>query len=208
MSRVGRLALTVDRDDAREAAEQELRRREYVDAQPPLLVRAVDRVLREVGELLDRAAMVAPGGRLGLLALGVLLLLLVAVVLTRVGPLARSGAAPALFAGAGVQTAAEHRTAAEVAAAQGRWADAVRERLRAVVRELEARGALDPRPGRTAGEIARDGGAALPEVADDLLRAARLFDEVWYGGRPADASSYAVLVAVDERIRERRAAAP
>ena len=46
------LALVVDRDTAREAAERELRRREYVEAQPSLVARVVGRVLREVGELL------------------------------------------------------------------------------------------------------------------------------------------------------------
>jgi hypothetical protein len=198
------LALVVDRDAAREAAERELRRREYLDAQPSPVTRFLGRVLREVGELLARAAEVAPGGRLGLLALAVLGALLVAVVVARTGPLARTGRAPALFAGSAVLTADEHRQQAQAAAEQGRWADAVRERLRAVVRELEARGALDPRPGRTAGEVARDGGAAVPDVAADLVRAAALFDEVWYGGRPADASSYAVLVAVDERVAGRR----
>ncbi len=124
------------------------------------------------------------------------------------GPLARSSRPPAVFAGSALRTADEHRALAQTAADQGRWADAVRERLRAVVRELEACGALDPRPGRTAGEVARDGGAAVPEVAADLARAAGVFDEVWYGGRTADASSYAVLVAVDERVGERRPAVP
>ena len=202
------LALVVDRETAREAAERELRRREYLDAQPPLVARVAGRLLREVGELLARAAAAAPGGRLGLLVLLTLVALLVAVVLSRVGPLARSSRAPALFAGSAVLTADEHRRQAQEAAEQGRWADAVRERLRAVVRELEARGALDPRPGRTAGEVARDGGAAVPGIAADLTRAAVLFDEVWYGGRPADAASYAVLVAVDERVSDRRPAVP
>jgi hypothetical protein len=199
-------ALVVDRDAAREAAERELRRQEYADAQPSLVVRLAGRLLRAVGELLARAADAAPGGLLGLLALLVLVALLVAVVLVRVGPLARSTRPPALFAGSGTLTADEHRALAQSAAEQGRWADAVRERLRAVVRELEAQGALDPRPGRTAGEVARDGGAALPDVAADLARAAAVFDEVWYGGRPADASSYALLLAVDERVSGRRPA--
>ena len=44
-----------------------------------------------------------------------------------------------------------------------------------------------PGPGRTAGEVARDGGAALPPVAGGLRQGARLFDEVWYGGRAAEA---------------------
>lgn len=197
------IASVLDREAARDAARQELRRREYADAQPPLLVRALGRLLRELGELLDRAAGAAPGGLLGLLALLVLVGLLVAVVLVRLGAPARSTAAPALFEGAGALTAAQHRDLAETAAGQGRYAEAVRERLRAVVRELEARGALDPRPGRTAGEVARDGGAAVPALADDLQRAAVLFDETWYGRRPADADSYATLVAVDERVAQR-----
>ena len=196
------LVLALDREQARDAARDELGRREYTDAQPPLLLRAIGRVLRALGELLDRAASAAPGGRLGLLALGVLALLLVAVVLTKVGPLSRSPAAPALFDGPGRLSADAHRALAETAAAEGRWADAVRERLRALVRELEGQGVLDARPGRTAGEIAREGGAAVPALADDLRRAAVLFDEVWYGGRPADAGSYAVLVAVDDKVSD------
>jgi hypothetical protein len=186
------------------AAERELRRREYVDAQPSPLVRLVGRVLREIGELLASAAEAAPGGRLGLLALLALVGLLVAVVLAGWGRSpARPGrprCSPAPRPSPPTSTARRPSRPAE----QGRWADAVRERLRAVVRELEARGALDPRPGRTAGEVARDGGAAVPDVAPDLARAAALFDEVWYGGRPADASSYALLVAVDERVSDRR----
>ena len=61
--------------------------------------------------------------------------------------------------------AAGHRAAAEALAAQGHLAEAVRERLRAVVRALEERGVLDPRPGRTSGEVARDAGAAAPALA-------------------------------------------
>lgn len=196
----------IGREDARDAVREELRRREYEDARPPLLLRLVGRVLREVGELLDRAAGAAPGGRLGLLALAVLLGLLVLVVLQRVGPLARTKAARPLFEGSAVLSADEHRALAERAAAGGDFAEAVRERLRAVVRDLEARGALDPRPGRTAGEVARDAGAALPEAAQDLVRATTVFDEVWYGGRVADAQSYAVLVEVDRRVSATRLA--
>jgi hypothetical protein len=195
----------VTRESARDAAREELSRREYADAQPPLLVRLVGRALRALGDLLDRAAGAVPGGRLGLLLLLALLVLLVAVVLARVRPGGgREAARAPLFAGSAVLSAAEHRALAEQAAADGRFDEAVRERLRAVVRDLEARGVLDPRPGRTAGEVARDGGAALPAVAEDLHRGAAVFDEVWYGGRPADASSYAVLTGVDERVGRSR----
>ncbi len=191
------------RDGAREAAREELSRRQYQDAEPSLLTRAVEAVLRFLGDLLDRASG-APGGLGGLLLLLLLLAVLVAVVLTRLGPVQRRRRGPALFGGAAVLTASGHREAAERAAAQGQWAEALRERLRAVVRELEARGVLDPRPGRTAGEVARDAGAAVPELADRLRAGAALFDEVWYGGRPADAGSYGQLVALDDQVSAAR----
>ena len=194
------------REAAREAAREELREQAYLDAQPPLYLRALGRVLQAIGDLLDAAAGAAPGGTLGLVALLVLVALFVAVVLSRVGPLARGSSRAPLFAGSAVLSADEHRALAEQAAAAGAWADAVRERLRAVVRDLEARGALDARPGRTAGEVARDGGRAVPEAAEDLRRAAVVFDEVWYGGREADAGSYALLVGVDDRVSVSRLA--
>lgn len=198
-------SLDLDRDAARDLVREELSRREYDAAQPPTLLRLIGRALRRIGELLDSGAASVPGGRWGQLLLLLLLVGLVALVLTRVGPLAsRERARPALFEGSEVLTAAQHRSQAEQAAAEQRWADAVRERLRAVVRDLEARGVLDPRPGRTAGEVARDAGAAVPDVADELRRAAVVFDEVWYGGRTADASSYAALVAVDEHVSRAR----
>lgn len=188
------------RDSARDAAREELSRREYADAQPPLLVRLAARLVREIGDLLAEAAAAAPGGRIGLLLLLCLLGLLVAVVLAKVRPARRDRSGSPLFGGSAELSAAQHRELAEQAAAEGRFADAVRERLRAVVRDLEARGVLEPRPGRTAGEIARDAGAVVPGVATALRRAAVAFDEVWYGGRTADASSYALLVEVDEQV--------
>lgn len=194
------------RDGARADARRELLRPRYQEARPPLVVRALRRVLEALDDLLA-AASGLPGGRGGVLLLVLLLVGVVVVVLVRLGPLQRGGVrGRAVDAGVRL-TPGGHREAAERAAADGRWADAVRERLRAVVRELEGRGVLDPRPGRTAGEVARDGGAAVPALAADLARAAVVFDEVWYGGRTADAASYAVLVEVDERAAQARVAA-
>jgi hypothetical protein len=194
----------IGREAARQAAREELRNRKYADAQPPLLVRVVGRLIREFLALLDRAAGGVPGGRLGLLLLALLIAGLVGVVLVRLRPAARRGGQDPLFASGRTLSPDEHRAAADRAAAAGLWAEAVRERLRAVVRELETRGVLDPRPGRTADEIARDAGDAVPGVAADLRRAATVFDEVWYGGRPADSASYAVLVDVDRAVSAAR----
>jgi hypothetical protein len=195
----------LSREEAAEAAREELSRRPYQEAQPPLVTRLLGWLLRELGELLGRASDAAPGGRLGLLVLAALLALAVAVVVTRLRP-GRGGRDTPLFGTAHQRTAAEHRRLADAAAAQGRYADAVRERLRAIVRELEARGVLDPRPGRTADEVAQEAGVLVPETAEDLRRAVRVFDEVWYGEREATPDSYDVLVEVDRRVTAGRLA--
>ena len=193
------------REQAAEAAREELSRREYADAQPPLLLRVLGRIVREIGQLLDGVQFGPGSGLAAKLLLTALLVGLAAVLLVRLGPLRRRApGAGAVFGGGRALTAEQHRALAEQAAAQGRWADAVRERLRAVVRELEARGVLDVRPGRTAGEVARDGGASVPALAGDLRHAAGVFDEVWYGGREAGAGAYEVLVQVDDRVRAAR----
>jgi hypothetical protein len=194
----------IGRDAARRAAQHELQNRKYRDAQPPLLVRVVGKLIRTFLDLLDRAAGGLPGGRIGLLLLALLVATLVAVVVVRLRPLGGRASSGALFGTGRELSADEHRQLAERAAATGHWADAVRERLRAIVRELEARGVLEARPGRTAGEVARDGGAAVPAIAGDLNRATTTFDEVWYGGRNADAASYAVLVAADTAVASAR----
>ncbi len=194
-------ALEPTREQARDAAGRELSRPEYAEAQPPLVVRIVSRVLQELEELFARASsqLASPVARVLLVAV---LVGLAVAVLVRLGPASRRArAGGGVFDATAARTAAARRQAAEEAAAQQRWADAVRERLRALVRELEDHGVLDPRPSRTASEVARDGGAAVPSLAGDLQRAARTFDEVWYGGREAGPDAYAAVAEVDDRVR-------
>jgi hypothetical protein len=192
------------RDEAREAAQHELSRRQYREAQPPWTERLITWLWDKLSELLSRASDNVPGGGLGLLVLVLLVGLLIAVVVVRLRPSTRRDQPPMLFEGGAELSAAGHRELAERAAARGDWAEAVRERLRAVVRELEGRGVVEPRPGRTADEVAVEAGRVVPSLAQPLGEGARLFDEVWYGGRSADSSTYAVLVALDERVREAR----
>ncbi|MGH8970009.1 MAG: DUF4129 domain-containing protein, partial [Actinomycetes bacterium] len=75
---------------------------------------------------------------------------------------------------------------------------------RAVVRGLEERSLLEPRPGRTADEAAAEGGAVLPDCARDLRQGAAIFDDVWYGGRAATAASHETLRRLDDRVRASR----
>lgn len=84
---------------------------------------------------------------------------------------------------------------ADQLAAAGRYAEAVRERLRAIVRELIEREVIDHRPGWTVTELATTCGRARPDTAVPLRGAADLFSEIWYGQRPA-------TVDDDARMRE------
>jgi hypothetical protein len=196
---VSDVPVDLGRDDAREAAARELSNPAYVSDDPNPIERAFRWVLDRLGELFAGA-----GGLSGITAITVLVALAVVVVVVirlrtgRVVRAARSGGGGLFDA---VLTAAEHRAAAERAAAAGDLAGAVRERFRAVVRELEQRGVLDPRAGRTVDEVAVEAGRALPVLADDLRGAAVQFDDVWYGGRTATLDGYRRLVAVDDRVR-------
>lgn len=196
------------REAAQEAAREELAKQIYRDAGPGLTERVLRWLYEQAANLLDDVAGVSPGGYAGLAVVLLLLATAVVAVRLRVGPLGRRQATDrSLFVG-GERSAAEHRAAAEAHARAGEWAEAVRERLRAVVRSLEERAVLEPRPGRTADEAAAEAGAALPTCAADLRAAARLFDEVWYGGRPTGPEGYAALRALDDAVRAARPTTP
>ena len=150
---------------------------------------------------LFRATQALPGGWWGFVALVALAALLVAAVLARIGPVARArrpGREPS--AAAPARTAREHRDAAGRLAAAGDYAAAICERVRAIAAELDERGILMPRIGRTADEFATEAGRALPPHAAELLAAAGLFDEVRYGRRPGTRSGYDRVAALDASI--------
>ncbi|MFF0448317.1 DUF4129 domain-containing protein [Streptomyces sp. NPDC004609] len=190
----------IPRVPAREAAERELTKPMYHENDPNLLERALDRFWEWVGGLLDVAAGAAPGGVVGLVVIALVAAALIAALLWRLGtPRRTPSTADSLFDDV-PRSASEHRAAAEAHAAAGRWNQAVQERMRAVVRALEERALLDPRPGRTADEAAAEGGRSLPGHADGLRSAAREFDEVTYGGRTADQQAYLRLRDLDLRL--------
>ncbi|NHC43734.1 DUF4129 domain-containing protein [Motilibacter aurantiacus] len=195
--------VTPDRETARELARDELARREYSENEPGLVSRAIAWGFDRVAELLDRAS--GPGGG-SVLAIVLLVLLVVAVgvaVRWRVGPLARTVRAEPLLREQGV-TAQDYRAEADRLAAAGQWQPAVRARLRAIIRGLEERGLLDPRPGRTAHEAAYEAGQLLPGQADTLRRGADVFAGIAYGGGQADQQAHDLLRKVDDDVRAAR----
>ncbi|MEW1635880.1 DUF4129 domain-containing protein [Streptomyces sp. NPDC093801] len=196
--------VTTGREAAREAAERELAKPIYHQDEPGLFQRALDRFWEWLGEFFDRAAGATPGGGLGLLAIALVVVLAAAALWWRLGKPGRTARGGGTLFDEGPRSAADHRAAADAHAAAGRWNDAVRERMRAVVRSLEERTLLDPRPGRTADEAAAEAARSLPGHADGLRAAARAFDDVTYGGRTADPDTYARLRTLDLTLERTR----
>ncbi|MGK5676186.1 DUF4129 domain-containing protein [Micromonospora sp. URMC 106] len=94
--------------------------------------------------------------------------------------------------------AAAYASLADRLAAEGRYAEAVRERLRAMIRELVARRLLEPQPGMTVIEVVRAATEHRPQVGPPLSAAGTVFSEIWYGQRPATPEH-------DRRMREHAA---
>lgn len=190
----------IPRLPAREAAERELSKPMYHENDPNLLERALDRFWEWLAGVLDAAAGASPGGPLGLVVIALVVVALAAALWWRLGTPHRTAVAgDALFDDRPL-SAAEHRTTAEAHAAAGRWNQAVQERMRAIVRSLEERALLEPRPGRTADEAAAEAGRPLPAHAEALRSAARTFDDVTYGGRTANQQAYTRLRDLDTEL--------
>jgi hypothetical protein len=186
----------VDPDSAREAAVRELADPAYQAAEPSLLEQVLDHVGRFLGNALSTT------GGAGLVILLLVGVAVFAVVRLRVGGLTRSRrSASQVFATGRTRPAEDHRRAAELAKARGALSEAVRERFRAIVRELEGRGVLTERSGRTVDEIARTAGQRMPARAGELNAAATLFDDVVYGGRTPTEAEYHTLATLDAHVQ-------
>jgi hypothetical protein len=190
----------VTRTAAQAAARAELSKRAYHRGDPSLIDRGLVWLVKKFSKLLDNAAKHAPGHGIGLVLIVAIAAAVVVLVIARVGALRRSPHADQAIFGVGESTADDHRSRAEQFAKAGEWAEAIRERLRAIARELEQRGVLDPRPGGTAAGVGREAGVQLPAVAQDLRTAASIFDRVWYGGRTATAADEELLRRLDSRV--------
>lgn len=175
----------------------------------------LDRLLAWIFEQLENAQRAASqvDPRVAAAVVIGIVLVVAAVAFVVAGPVARARRARRSVAvfGDDTRTAGELRAAADAHAAEGRFDDAVLDRFRAILRSLEERALLDPRPGTTADEGAALAGAQLPDRAEDLRAAASLFDEVCYGDRTARREDDAWLREVDTRVaaaRPERSAVP
>jgi Domain of unknown function (DUF4129) len=155
-----------------------------------------------LGRLFADASSVTPGGWWTLVALAALVVAAVALIAARLGPVARSArkTGPASDLGSRAMTARQLRDAAAASAAAGDYAAAIVARLRAIAAACEERGILIRNAGETADELAAAAGARFPGQSADLAAAARLFDQVRYGGGAGSPDGYERLRQLDEAL--------
>lgn len=195
----GRLgADPINRDDARRRAHAELSHADYHRYDDSWPVRIVKDIEHALGRAFETAASNSPGGGVGAVAFVVLLVAIIAFARWQLGPIGRAAHERGGVLADTTMTAAEHRNRATAAAAAGDWKTAVVERMRALARGLEQRALLDPRPGRTADELAAEAGQMLPTARDSLATAATTFDAVAYGDRTATPDDYETVRRADD----------
>lgn len=198
--------IDVGADEARDLARRELSRAVYDAARPSPVQRVISWLGERIADLLALADTHSPGGVGGLLVLLAVLVVAVVLVRRRLGRSARAARVSAPLFDAAPRSADDHRRTAVEHEQAGRYEAAVREWMRALVRGLEERTLLEPRPGRTAAEAAAETAGAVPAAAVEVTAAARRFDETVYGGRPADTEAVRVLRAADDAARAARPA--
>jgi hypothetical protein len=164
-----------------------------------------ERIDHAINDLLNGATVSL--GRAGLVVLAALLAVVIVVVVSWIGPVARSRSRSLVpLLAAGQLSARDHRQQAERMAAAGDYSTAIIESVRAVAVELEERGVLLPRVGRTADEFAAEASRPLPDHGANLMAVARLFDDVRYGQRAGTAAGYQQVRDLDAAIQAARPA--
>jgi hypothetical protein len=197
------LAAPLTRDGAAHAAHDELSKHVYQQARPSIEQQVVSAIWRWLVHAYHRIVDATPGGAVGLLVIIAAIVGVALVFAQRRGVSGRRRPGEESLDLPADVSSDQFRAAADSHAARGEWAEAVRARLRAIVRGLEERGVIDPRPGRTATEVAAEAGAVRPDLRDGLRRGAQTFGEIWYGRRPATAADDAILRDLDAVVRAR-----
>jgi hypothetical protein len=190
--------IDIDRDAARDAAQHELSKPIYPRGS---LTDQLTQLLDDLIFKIMSGGASVPGGWLTIAVLLIVVSVAAFVAVRVAGRTMRTnrGRQNALF-GSIEMSSAEHRAAAEQSAGRGDWASAIRHRVRAVARHLEETAVLNPVPGRTATELARDAGQATPGLAGDLRRAAVAFNDVTYGERPGTEPTYRMVADLDDHL--------
>ncbi len=193
--------VTLTREQAQRLAEAELAKAKY-GGLPDWLYRLLDRVGELIGRLLLNGTPGSGGGPL-VIVVAVLLVLAIAVILWRVGlPRLRRRRTDSEIELDPTRAPSSYRDSAAAAAGAGDFRTAVGDRFRALVRELETATILDPRPARTAREVASVAAVVLGDHRAALDESAGVFGDTWYGDRTADQEAYQQMCRLDDELTE------
>jgi len=170
----------------------------------------LQRVLEWIGDQLSRISFGVGGGPgfvgdlIGLLFLaGAIVLVVVLVRSIRRTPRRPEPEPDLSVAEISRRSAADWRTDAERFEAEKRWREAMRARYRELVRTLVDDRVLADVAGRTTGEYDRELAVALPAAADAFSELTAQFEDVWYGGREADAEELRRFRSLATEVRDR-----
>ena len=180
----------IGRRDARILARRELGR-----------LNIAERLLLDLRRLFGLGGGAVPSGWFGLIVLGVLAAALVIVIFAWVRPARHRRERKSAVIGNKTRTAQDYRKNAARLAAAGDFSGAIVDGVRGIAAELEERGILPPRLGRTADELALEAAAELPSLTADLRSATRLFDDIRYGDRPGTEAGYQLISRLDAAVR-------
>jgi len=189
-------------DEARSSLRRELAHPEYHDRNPFDVL--MDWINRLVNGLIEGARNAPPLSTFAAIVAFLVLGLALAWLLSRARRTPRAAGRAGPVVEDVTVTAADLRSAAERALAEGRNAAALVDGFRALtVRQVE-RGWLDDRPGATAHEVADALATTYPEQRGRVAGSAALFDAVRYGDRPATRDQAADVLALDDALAGRR----
>jgi len=169
---------------ARDATRRILASPQFRTAPKPLLDRARDWVLHQIGRAISDLASGGAGSIIGI-AIIVLAALVIVLVVARYSRTVRAD--PARRPSASLierRPARDWLADARAFEQDGAWRDALRCRYRALVAELAGRGVIDEVPGTTAGEYRQAVAGRAPGVGRPFGQASDLFERAWYGDEP------------------------
>lgn len=174
-------------DAARDAARHELSKAVYHRDDPTAADRVWSWVLHKLAYLFGKSDATTPKHVIALVIVAALIGFVIYLVY-RAGPLRRRRITRSSANSVNPVAAHDHRARALRYNETGDWGQALREWLRDCAAQVEARGILAPRPGRTAAELATAAGLMLPSAAAALHDAATAFDEIFFASRPPNAA--------------------
>lgn len=194
--------LDPDSDQATEWLINELSKAPYQAAKPTLFDRISQSFLEWLNSLtVGDGSAIPPLAFVALIAVAIIAIIATIIVYGIPRLNRKSRHEVILFGETDHRTSAQLRDAAEKAAAQEDFTSAVANMFRATARGLSERTLVTMTPGTTAHGFAIRASKVLPELENELDRAADTFDLIRYGRTPATRAQYEQLRDLESRVR-------